>query len=345
MNDTAQNSFFQIRKLGEVTSTNDVIKEAISKGEQEGLVVTAISQTGGYGRRGNPLTSQPGGLYMSLLLRPDVNANKLQSLGLLAAIAVCRLIASFLPAEQRGIVQIKWPNDVVIMFSPEQQSSIENSRPKQSSSNLDNSSNPANCNSHSFFNKICGISVESKDGAVCVGIGINVRHHLPDPSTYATDIFMTEKEANKTNATDVERIRSNASETNATDATKTGTSLKAVFSSNPRNIPTYLEDLSTSESFSIDMIRDRFLVEFADLYPTWQHDGFSPFRKEFLQRFALEGFKIRIDDCSSDPIKCEVLDINNLGHLIVLPEGDTKPKTIASGSITIIDNSDQSTSN
>ena len=65
---------FRLRVLDEVTSTNDEVKRAREAGEPEGLAVSARRQTGGYGRQGRTWASPEGGLYLSLLLRPSVDA-------------------------------------------------------------------------------------------------------------------------------------------------------------------------------------------------------------------------------------------------------------------------------
>ena len=129
---------FRVSALEETTSTNDLVKRAIEAGEPEGLAVRAQRQTGGYGRQGRSWASPAGGLYMSLLLRPDVAAGRLPTLSLATGLAVHRALSGLL-ASSRADVQLKWPNDVV-------------------------------CSS----GKLCGISLEKHLDAVCVGIGVNV---------------------------------------------------------------------------------------------------------------------------------------------------------------------------
>ena len=58
--------------VDEVVSTNELVKNALREGKAEGLVVRARRQLSGYGRQGRFWDSPEGGLYMSLLLRPDV---------------------------------------------------------------------------------------------------------------------------------------------------------------------------------------------------------------------------------------------------------------------------------
>ena len=105
---------FRLRVLDEVTSTNDEVKRALEAGEPEGLALRARRQTGGYGRQGRAWASPEGGLYLSLLLRPSVDAALLPTLSLVTALAVRRAVAGLLPAEAAESVQVKWPNDLVV---------------------------------------------------------------------------------------------------------------------------------------------------------------------------------------------------------------------------------------
>ena len=152
---------FRLRTLAETTSTNDEVKHALEGGEPEGLAVRALCQTGGYGRQGRAWASPEGGLYLSLLLRPQVEVAALPTLSLVTGLAVRRAAADLLPAEHSDFVQVKWPNDLVVPevslagWLPEPESD-------QNASRLS-------------FRKLCGISVEVHAGGVCVGVGVNVQ--------------------------------------------------------------------------------------------------------------------------------------------------------------------------
>ena len=120
-----------------VDSTNLVLRRMADEAA-DGTAVAALAQSAGRGRSGRSFLSQEGGLYLSMLLRPQLNASELPTLTAVAAVAVCRAIEA-LCAVRCGI---KWPNDVVLQGK-----------------------------------KICGILVESiwKDDRPCaiVGIGVN----------------------------------------------------------------------------------------------------------------------------------------------------------------------------
>ena len=93
------------------TSTNDIAKQLARDGAPEGAVVLAEQQQRGRGRQGRSFVSPAGvGIYMSLLLRPQIELSRLPQLTLLAAVATAEAIAevSSLP------VELKWPNDVMV---------------------------------------------------------------------------------------------------------------------------------------------------------------------------------------------------------------------------------------
>lgn len=95
----------------QLDSTNTKLNELAIEGAEVGTVVVADSQTAGRGRRGRVWES-PGGdnLYMSVLLRPEIDTTKAPMLTLVMAYAVAKVIHScgFLD------VQIKWPNDLIL---------------------------------------------------------------------------------------------------------------------------------------------------------------------------------------------------------------------------------------
>jgi BirA family transcriptional regulator, biotin operon repressor / biotin---[acetyl-CoA-carboxylase] ligase len=100
-----------IRVFEETTSTNDVIEKLARDGVKEGVVVFAESQTRGRGRLGRKWTSPAKrGLWLSILLRPDLRPQDITRLTVASATALRRAIAS-----QTGLKpEIKWPNDILI---------------------------------------------------------------------------------------------------------------------------------------------------------------------------------------------------------------------------------------
>jgi BirA family biotin operon repressor/biotin-[acetyl-CoA-carboxylase] ligase len=94
-----------------VDSTNRCATDRARDGSAEGLVAIADAQTAGRGRLGRPWESPPGvGVYLSVLLRPAVDAEAASFLTSVAALATCDVVEETI-GERAGI---KWPNDVVV---------------------------------------------------------------------------------------------------------------------------------------------------------------------------------------------------------------------------------------
>lgn len=129
-------------------STNIRAKELAEEGHPGGTLVVADRQEAGRGRRGRSWDSPSGtGIFMTLLLKPEMNPNHASMLTLVAAMAVARAISKCVGTE----ALIKWPNDIVIGGK-----------------------------------KICGILTEMSAqfdfiNHIVIGIGINVHNeHFPE---------------------------------------------------------------------------------------------------------------------------------------------------------------------
>jgi BirA family biotin operon repressor/biotin-[acetyl-CoA-carboxylase] ligase len=92
---------------GTLTSTSDILKARARLGAPEWTGLLADTQTGGRGREGRTWISPPGGLYLSVVLRP-----RFAEVGLIplaAGVAVAEV------AEEHGVAaRLKWPNDAVV---------------------------------------------------------------------------------------------------------------------------------------------------------------------------------------------------------------------------------------
>ena len=100
----------ETRHFQEIDSTMDEARRLAKAGAGEGVVVVAESQTHGRGRLSREWSSPRGGIYCTLLLRPQLAPAYAPRINLMASVAVARAIRKLfgLPAE------LKWPNDVLI---------------------------------------------------------------------------------------------------------------------------------------------------------------------------------------------------------------------------------------
>ena len=133
----------------EVTSTNDMAEKLVDMDASEGSVIIAEKQTAGRSRKKTDWISPKGGIWMTIILRPDVDLLEASKLTIVAGVA----LAKTLNDEFNIDAGIKWPNDILIGDK-----------------------------------KICGILTEAitekdKIKAVLVGIGLDVNldeEEIPD---------------------------------------------------------------------------------------------------------------------------------------------------------------------
>jgi BirA family biotin operon repressor/biotin-[acetyl-CoA-carboxylase] ligase len=125
------------------SSTSDLAKQAAKKGAPPGSGFLAIEQTAGRGRQGRHWSSQKGGMYLSVLLRPQAEKKHWFALSFAASLAVLDTVRKQLEPhfDDQNMPQIglKWPNDVITAGG-----------------------------------KIAGILLETEGQALIVGSGINI---------------------------------------------------------------------------------------------------------------------------------------------------------------------------
>lgn len=92
-----------------ISSTNIKAKE-IALEEPEGTVIVSEEQTGGLGRLGrNWISPKRKGIWLSIILKPEVEPMNVSKIALVGAAAVNKAL------EDMGINSgIKWPNDIVL---------------------------------------------------------------------------------------------------------------------------------------------------------------------------------------------------------------------------------------
>lgn len=249
---------FRLTVLDEVASTNEEVKRALEAGEPEGLAVRARVQTGGYGRQGRAWASPEGGMYQSLALRPRVSAAQLPSLSLLVGVAVRRALCFLVPADCADDIKLKWPNDVL-------------------------------CDA----GKLCGISLETHAGGVCVGIGVNVL-----PPREALEVGGKNRPA-----------------------------YVADFA------PEALVDAETPEGRHafLDLVGDAILEGLAPLYEEWLSAGIAPFLDEINACESLHGSEVSMVDAAGAPLaRGRALRVDEHGCLVLRCD-DGSERAVASG--------------
>lgn len=99
-----------VQRFANVDSTNAVARRLAERRAPEGTCIVAETQSAGRGRLGREWHSPPGGLWLSVVLRPKLAARDIGKLSLVAGVAATEAIREVvrLPA------MTKWPNDVVV---------------------------------------------------------------------------------------------------------------------------------------------------------------------------------------------------------------------------------------
>lgn len=148
-----------------VGSTNLEAMQAAAEGAAEGGVFVAEEQTAGRGRAGHTWASEPStGIYVSLILRPQIAPADALLLSLMAGIAAYDAVA-----EVTGMrADIRWPNDLLIGEK-----------------------------------KFCGILTEMnaevtrvRYAVVGIGINVNQRSFSPDLAEIATSLHIASGRSN-----------------------------------------------------------------------------------------------------------------------------------------------------
>ncbi|MGH3415187.1 MAG: biotin--[acetyl-CoA-carboxylase] ligase [Actinocrinis sp.] len=178
-----------LRVLPEVESTNTALLAAAAQGAPHGSVVVAEMQTAGRGRLGRSWVAAPrSGLFLSILVRPQVPVARRGWLPLLAGVAARSAVARVADLE----VSLKWPNDLII-----------NPNDHQNADAPDSSDDPSGAgpvdaepvSGYGLGRKLGGILAEqggsNGDTYIVVGIGINVTLSEDElPAAHATSLAL-----------------------------------------------------------------------------------------------------------------------------------------------------------
>ncbi len=96
----------------DVTDSTNTQAKSLGEGDApNGTLVVADKQESGRGRRGRSFESPAGtGIFMTLLLKPEIEPQNASMLTLVAALAVAKGMEHMVELP----VQIKWPNDIIV---------------------------------------------------------------------------------------------------------------------------------------------------------------------------------------------------------------------------------------
>lgn len=273
-----------------LSSSNLLVKEAMAQGRAEGYGAACLKQEAGYGRQGRPWVSPVGGLYFSVLLRPNVSPQRLMSIGPALSFAVREALAGLVAHPDE--VLIKWPNDVVCARG-----------------------------------KLCGMSCEHEQGAVCIGIGINIFRPAravqvggKNQPAYLIDL-MTESNAPSPVAPDSDYALPYLPELSSLLA------------------PGSIERIAPDEGMTSGQVQiaqyvlQAVLFALDRVYRRWLEQGFSALRADYCAHAALLGSFVRVVTITDSVIAAGTVEgIDSTGCLLLRPDsGDLMQ--VASGEI------------
>ena len=101
---------FNILYYPEVSSTMDTAKELARKDCPDFTVVVAGRQTRGRGRLRRQWLSDDGGLYFTMVLRPDIPVLLSSRVNFLASLTLARVLRELFQID----AAVKWPNDILV---------------------------------------------------------------------------------------------------------------------------------------------------------------------------------------------------------------------------------------
>ncbi|KAA5534690.1 biotin--[acetyl-CoA-carboxylase] ligase [Taibaiella lutea] len=95
-----------------IDSTNNYAMQLIDDGlAYHGQVIWADYQTKGKGQRGKTWENNAGSLLMSLIIKPEINADKQFTLSMQTAVTIAKYLQAL---SAQWHVAIKWPNDIYL---------------------------------------------------------------------------------------------------------------------------------------------------------------------------------------------------------------------------------------
>ena len=190
---------FSIIHKDVTASTNDDVWSLAEQGASEGVVVVARSQKQGRGQWGRVWMSPEGGLYFSLLLRPTLAQSEWPALSPAIARAICRVVRAECGVEPDAFTEEQAVPESG--YGANKTANADLRTGKQGDAATADISRDVDSGHHALMQdlsaedmlavaqsirvkhpndvvcdagKICGISLEAREGCVVVGCGVNV---------------------------------------------------------------------------------------------------------------------------------------------------------------------------
>ena len=132
--------------IEECKSTNAMLIKLAKEGYPEGYSILSINQTSGRGTRKKKWISISGNLFLSTLIRPNVEISKLSQISIIFGLSLFQFIKSL--GLNKKQIKIKWPNDILIESK-----------------------------------KVSGILVERFENFCVIGVGLNINSHPSENNT------------------------------------------------------------------------------------------------------------------------------------------------------------------
>jgi len=132
--------------IEECKSTNESLIKLAKEGYPEGYSLLSINQTSGRGTRKKKWISISGNLFLSTLIRPNIEITKLSQISIIFGLSLFQFINSL--GLDKKKIKIKWPNDILIESK-----------------------------------KVSGILVERFENFCVIGVGLNINSHPCEKNT------------------------------------------------------------------------------------------------------------------------------------------------------------------
>ena len=135
-----------LQTIEECKSTNTSLIKLAKEGYPEGYSILSINQTSGRGTRKKKWISISGNLFLSTLIRPNIEITKLSQISIIFGLSLFQFINSL--GLDKKQIKIKWPNDILIESK-----------------------------------KVSGILVERFENFCVIGVGLNINSHPCEKNT------------------------------------------------------------------------------------------------------------------------------------------------------------------